>query len=165
MTQPVVVTYLEMTSPDQLSSKNSPTSDADIRECCHKNFKINRFFYQYVGQDWQWLDKAPWTDEQWKSYAERKALHLFMLTWQGTPAGYFELEHHSDNSVEIMYFGLAKPYIGLGLGGYLLSQAIEKAWALNPNRVWVHTCSLDHPNALQNYEARGMKVYKTEVED
>ena len=64
-----------------------------------------------------------------------------------------------------MYFGLGVRFIGKGMGGYLLSQANEKAWLLeNTQRVWVHTCSLDHPSALKNYQARGFSIFKTEIE-
>jgi len=75
------------------------------------------------------------------------------------------LQRGDDGAVEIIYFGLLPAFVGRGLGGALLSSAIEEAWRVNPLRVWVHTCSLDHPAALANYQARGMKIYKTETQD
>ena len=77
-------------------------------------------------------------------------------------AGYFEL-FEREHEVEIIYFGLAPSFIGKGFGGALLTRALEEAWRMNPNRVWVHTCTLDHAAALSNYKARGMVVYKTET--
>lgn len=159
----VTTHYLQMLNPESLKAKRAPHHEALVSECLHKNHVINRFFYQYVGQIWQWFDKEKWSDKQWREYAERDALRLFMLTYKGTPAGYFELEKHSDESVEIVYFGIAEAYLDKGLGGFLLSQAIERAWQWQAARVWVHTCSLDHPHALANYRARGMDVYKIEV--
>ncbi|MCM2680525.1 GNAT family N-acetyltransferase [Echinimonas agarilytica] len=164
MTEPVTIFYLEMLSADQVCGKESSSSQAVLTECADKNFAINRFFYQYVGESWQWHDKLSWRESQWRDYAHRDELKLFMLTWHGTPAGYFELEKHTDGSVEIVYFGLANAYTDKGLGGFLLTQALQQAWAWQATRVWVHTCSLDHPYALKNYQSRGMTLYKTEVE-
>ena len=82
-----------------------------------------------------------------------------MLLYKGTPAGYFEL-NTQDKDVELAYFGLLPPFVGKGLGGGLLSTAIENAWGTETNRVWVHTSSLDHPNALKNYQARGFQIYR-----
>lgn len=164
MSDPITTYYLQMLNPDELKAKLSPSPQAQVIECQDKNFHLNRFFYQYVGEIWQWFDKKSWSDAQWQEHSHRDEIRLFMLTWQGTPAGYFELEKHADGSVEILYFGLAEAYLGKGLGGYLLSQAIEQAWGWQSSRVWVHTCNLDHPNALANYQARGLTLYRTEVE-
>ena len=84
-------------------------------------------------------------------------------------AGFFELKRHFDDSVEIAYFGLLPGFLGRGLGKYMLTRAIEEAWALGATRVWVHTCTLDDPAALPNYRARGMtefrrETYQTEIE-
>ena len=81
----------------------------------------------------------------------------------GSPAGYFELEGQPGGNVEITSFGLLPAYIGRGLGGHLLTVAIEKAWQMGSSRVWLHTCSLDHPGALANYCARGFQVFREET--
>ena len=79
-------------------------------------------------------------------------------------AGFFELIYHRNRSeTEIAYFGLLKEYFGKKLGGYMLSEAIKKSFSFNVKRVWAHTCSLDHKNALKNYLSRGMKIYNTET--
>ncbi|GGA66117.1 N-acetyltransferase [Neiella marina] len=158
----MTIYYLEMTQPESLRPKLAPSEDAQVTECQQQQFELNRFFYQYVGSAWQWFDKAQWSDQQWRDYAHRAQLRLFMLTWKGSPAGYFELEKQADDSVQIAYFGVAPGFLDLKLGGYLLTQAIEQAWQWQATRVWVHTCDLDHPHALSNYQARGMMVYKTE---
>ena len=78
-------------------------------------------------------------------------------------AGFFELIYNPElEETEISYFGLLEEYIGKGIGGYALSVAIEKSFEKQIKRVWLHTCTLDHPNALKNYIARGMTVYKRE---
>jgi len=128
------------------------------------NFKLNRFLYQYVGEPWGWVDKLSLSDEQWREYVETPNLRTWVAYYKGSIAGYFELSMSDKADVEIAYFGLAENFIGKGFGGYLLSQAIQQAWNMeNVKRVWVHTCTLDHPSALKNYQARGFKVYKQEL--
>src|SRR5262249_40568619 len=113
------------------------------------------------GEDWSWNDKRSWTDAQWQDYVMSPQLRTFAAHYDDALAGYYELRC-DDSGVEIAYFGLLPAFIGRGFGGGLLTHAIEEAWRMSPARVWVHTCSLDHPGALANYEARGMKIYKVE---
>ncbi|MEP4146249.1 MAG: GNAT family N-acetyltransferase [Halioglobus sp.] len=160
----ITVYYLEMHSPDRLLPA-SIAEDLNIQEARVKRWPLNRFLYQYVGGPWDWKEKLSWTDSQWQAYAETDSLRTWIAYDQGSPAGYFELEKQLGDSVEIKYFGLADGFIGKGFGGHMLTLAIEKAWSWGEvKRVWVHTCSLDHPSALSNYQARGMQLYKTEVE-
>jgi GNAT superfamily N-acetyltransferase len=134
-----------------------------VKECVPKQAQYNRFLYQLVGRDWHWTDKNVWTDEEWRKYAENDTLRTWVGYVAGSPAGYFELQSQNRGDVEIVYFGLAKPFIGKGFGGPLLSHAIQSAWAWGAKRVWLHTCTLDHPYAVANYQARGMRIYKTET--
>lgn len=120
-----------------------------------------RYLYSEVGRPWHWRDRLGWTDDEIRGYLAGP-LTLWLLTSGGAPAGYFELKRCDDRSVEIAYFGLLPDFVGKGLGKYLLVRAIEEAWALNPSRVWLHTCTLDHPAALPNYLSRGFKATKTE---
>lgn len=156
----VTTYYLEMCCPSHLKAK-PPLDNLDIKECKIKQFQFNRFLYGLVGHAWQWTDKLDWSDTQWEAYVNDAGLRTWVAYTQGTPAGYYELQCGDQGSVQITYFGLASGFIGLGYGGYLLSHAIQSAWKTpGTQRVWVHTCSLDHPSALQNYQARGMKIYK-----
>lgn len=158
----VTTYYLEMLDPQALRPKPSRDGTALVRVDPPMP-ELNRFFYATVGGDWHWIDRLPWTWKQWFDYLNRPELHTWMLTVHGIPAGYFELEAQPGGHVEIAYFGLLPSFVSKGLGGYLLTCAIEKAWAMNARRVWVHTCSLDHPQALQNYLARGFTKYKEEI--
>lgn len=162
MNEAVTTWSLEMTSPTQLIHKPIPTPDFVINECREKRFSFNRFLYSYVGQPWQWTDKLVWSDEQWCHYAENDNLRLWVGYYRGSPAGYFELQNIA-GEVEIAYFGLAESFIGKGLGGALLSAAIAEAWSWGAKRVWVHTCTLDHPRALQNYQSRGLQIFREET--
>ena len=164
--QPLVTTYLEMRAPDQLRAKRYADARFQIREETKRNWRFNRDLYFRVGEQWEWLDKRPWTEEQWKQYASAPHLRTFAAYYNDTLAGYYELRRDTEDGVEIAYFGLLPEFIGQGLGGALLTSAIEEAWShhrgIAPKRVWVHTCNCDHPQALANYQARGMVVYKVE---
>ena len=159
----VTTWYLEMNSPGELIAARNPGTVA-IAEAAVKQFQLNRFLYRFVGEAWGWTDRLDWSDEQWRDYAEADELRTWVALDGGSPAGYFELQKQAGQAVELCYFGLAQKFIGRGIGGHLLSEAIRQAWAWDAARVWVHTCSLDHPGALANYSARGMQVYRTEVE-
>lgn len=155
--------YLEMLSKDALNPKEGPKGLV-IAECKVKQYQYNAFLYRLVGGDWEWIDKLPWTDSQWKSYVEQDNLRTWVAYEEGSIAGYYELLRQPGGNVEIIYFGITGPFIGKGLGGYLLTHAIRSAWAWEgTRRVWVHTCTKDHPGALSNYKARGMTLYKQDV--
>src|SRR6266581_8477787 len=163
---PLITTYLEMQSPELLRPKRCPDARFQVREQKEPNRVFNRDLYFRVGEQWQWIDKRPWTDQQWKEYAAAPELRTFAAYYDDVLAGYYELRNDDEGAVEIAYFGLLPEFIGRGLGGALLTNAIEEAWSrrsgIAPKRVWVHTCNRDHPKALANYQARGMVVYKIE---
>jgi len=163
--EPRITTYLEMRSWDQLRPKRADAR-FQIREKRNHDWRFNRDLYFRVGERWDWIDKRPWTDEQWKEYAAAAALRTFAGYYDDALVGYYELRRDREGGIEIAYFGLLPEWIGRGLGGALLTSAIEGAWRMEPktSRVWVHTCNRDHPQALANYQARGMIVYKVEQE-
>lgn len=161
----VTITYLEIHSAAELRPKRCPDPDFRVQEARVKQWQVNKFFYGFVGGAWAWWEKLSWSDEQWRTYAEDARLRTWIASCSGSPAGYFELRRDDDDGVEINYFGLAPAFLGRGFGGSLLTTALESAWATQPRRVWVHTCTLDHPAALPNYLARGMKIYRTELEN
>jgi GNAT superfamily N-acetyltransferase len=157
-----------MRSPDQLRPKRVTSDKWRVTsfEKTDASWRFNRDMYFRVGEQWHWIDKRPWTDEQWKEYAAAPELRTFAAYCDDALAGYYELRSDTEGGVEIAYFGLLPEFTGRGLGGALLTSAIEEAWSrrggIAPTRVWVHTCNRDHPQALANYQARGMIVYKIE---
>lgn len=119
--------------------------------------ELSRFFYESVGGGWHWVDRVAWTIEQWTAWVDRPEHELWTCRVAGAPAGYVELEAQPGGAVEVAYFGLLERYQGRGIGGWLLAKGLERAWQLEgTTRVWLHTCSLDGPQALPNYEARGL---------
>jgi GNAT superfamily N-acetyltransferase len=120
-----------------------------------------RFLYEVTGADWHWIDRIPWTDAQWLERQAMAGVEFWVAYEDGGPIGYFELQHFPEqDTVEIVYFGLLPHAVGKGQGGALLSGAIERAWSVGAKRVYVNTCSLDHPRALDNYQRRGFKVFR-----
>jgi GNAT superfamily N-acetyltransferase len=155
-------TYLEMHSPNELIEKTD-SKGLEVKEAEIKDFTLNRYLYSLVGEAWGWSEMLVFTDQQWKDYAESDSRRTWVAYYKGSIAGYFELNTDPDFNVEVALFGLAPKFIGKGFGGYLLSCAIKYAWQkCNAKRVWVYTCSSDHPNALKNYQACGFKIYRTE---
>ena len=156
---PLTTYYLEMRNRSELQPKAAPDGFQITRvEVPCPEF--NRFLYAAVGWQWYWIDKLNWTFEQWRAQVTRPEFGTWVGYFFGTPAGYYELEQQADGDIEIAYFGLLPQFVGKGLGGALLTSAIESAWDWGAKRVWVHTCSLDHPSALTNYQARGLRLYK-----
>ena len=129
-----------------------------------KNFELNKFFYKQIGRNHQWNDRLAWDDKKWINYVSNPNVFTFVLKDSEDIAGFFELIYHKDKSeIEIAYFGLLTDYMDKKLGGYMLTEAIKISFSYKVKRVWVHTCSLDHKNALKNYLSRGMKIYNTET--
>jgi GNAT superfamily N-acetyltransferase len=124
---------------------------------------LYRALYDLVGREYKWLERTTWSDESLRAFLARPESSVWVLRQDDRLAGYFELVRHDDGSVEIAYFGLAPMMIGRGAGKWLLTRAVEEAWRLNPTRVWLHTCTLDHPSALANYLARGFTPFKSET--
>ena len=163
MTEEVQRNYLEIDSIQDLKKVIKPDGDYSLNLQEPINFQLNKFFYKNIGKNHKWIDRLVWTETQWIDYVSSKNVETYVFKFNSDLAGFFELISHSEKKeVEIAYFGLLEEFHNKKLGSYLLSQAIQKSFKPNVNRVWVHTCSLDHKNALNNYIARGMKIFKTE---
>ena len=156
--------YLEIQSLDDLVESKKPSDEFIIELINPSNFQLNKFFYKNIGKKHHWVDRLVWNDKQWTDYTDNKKVKTFVLKKQEDLVGYYELISHLDqNETEIAYFGILEEYQNQKLGSFLLTSAIKNSFLSNPNRVWVHTCSLDHENALGNYLSRGMKLFKKET--
>jgi len=165
VTETIDRNYLEITSISALIESKSPELKCSINLVKPTDFQINKFFYKNVGKKHRWTDRLIWSDSDWIKYVSDQKVETYILKAEDDLAGYFELIIHTDlQEIEIAYLGLLKEYYNKKIGGFLLSEAIKKSFVKNDTkRVWVHTCSLDHENALKNYLARGMKIYKKEI--
>jgi GNAT superfamily N-acetyltransferase len=155
----VTTWLLEMLRPDELRPAPAPGPTVTVARAEIPSPELNRFLYTAVGGDWYWTDRLGWDYDRWLAYVDRPELETWVAYASGTPAGYAELETRPEGNVELIYFGLLPRFVGRGVGGYLLSVVVERAWALGARRVSLDTCSLDGPHALANYRARGFRVY------
>ena len=164
MTEKIYRSYLEIRSLDELKEVKKPSENYSVELADPKDFQLNKFFYKNIGKNYRWIDRLVWTDLDWSRYVSNKKLFTYILKDKDEMAGYFELLFDKDTKEsEIAYFGILEDYFGRKLGGYLLSEAIKRSFNFGCIRVWVHTCSLDHKNALSNYLSRGMKIFKSET--
>ncbi len=156
--------YLEIKSLNELAEVSKSLDVYSVNFLNPPNFQLNKFFYKNIGKDHHWVDRLVWSEKEWIDYVCNEKVSTYILRKEKDVCGYFELIFHKDkNEFEIAYFGLLKEYHNKKLGSFLLSFAIKKCFEKKINRVWVHTCSLDHDNALKNYLSRGMKIYKRET--
>ena len=156
--------YLDIVSLKELSEIDKPSNNFDVRLVNPPDFQLNKFFYKQIGKKHRWVDRLIWNENQWIRYINNSNVKTYILQDGNNLAGYFEqIFDKKKLEYEIAYFGILQDYVGKRLGGYLLSQAIKKSFAIGANRVWVHTCSLDHKHALKNYLSRGMKIFKSEI--
>ena len=164
MTQEVKRSYLEINSLKELKEVQKPSSDYSLKLLDPVNFQLNKFFYKNVGKKHKWIDRLVWEESKWIEYVSNKNVKTYIFKKEDDLVGFFELlEHNEKKEIEIAYFGLLEEYHNKKLGSYLLSKAIKKSFANKIDRIWLHTCSLDHKNALNNYISRGMKIFKTEI--
>tara|TARA_Y100000591_G_scaffold51028_1_gene39247 strand:+ start:4 stop:507 length:504 start_codon:yes stop_codon:yes gene_type:complete len=164
VTEEVKRNYLEINSLQNLKEGSKPSLYYSLSLIEPINFQLNKFFYKNIGKNHKWVDRLSWSEEKWINYVSNKNVRTYVFKFKDDLVGFFELIFHLEkNETEIAYFGILEEYQNKKLGSHLLSEAIKLSFQKNINRVWVHTCSLDHKNALNNYISRGMKIFKTEI--
>ena len=164
MTEEVKRNYLEISSLRDLNEGNNPSEDYSLNLIDPINFQLNKFFYKNIGKKHKWVDRLIWNEQRWIDYVSSEKVKTYVLKNKDDLVGFFELIfHYEKKEVEIAYFGIIEEYQNKKLGSFLLSEAIKKSFDQNISRVWLHTCSLDHKNALNNYISRGMKIFKSEI--
>ena len=156
--------YLEIRSINELVQENKPNENVILEKVDPPDFQLNKFFYKEIGKNHSWIDRLSWNDKNWIDYINNSSVVTYILKNKEDLVGYFEQNFNNQKlECEIAYFGILEEYIGKQLGGYFLSEAIKISFNIGSRRIWVHTCSLDHKNALKNYLSRGMKIFKRET--
>lgn len=155
----VTVTYLEMTARPQLLPPPAPAIPCRIERLERPSVSFYRFLYNTVGEPWLWHERRKVNDAMLAKILNDPSLWLLVIYADGEPAGYAELTTTSTPDIELAYFGIVPKFIGKGLGPTLLRAAVDDAWRRQPRRLWVHTCSLDHPKAMRCYERAGFVQY------
>jgi len=156
--------YLEINSLKDLNYSQKPNENCNLNCINPPDFQINKFFYKQIGNDYRWTDRLVWDNQKWINYIEDQKVKTYVLQDKENIIGYCEqIFHFEQKNCEIAYFGILKEYYGKKYGGFLLSESIKNLFKDGIERVWVHTCSLDHEYALKNYQTRGMKIFKSET--
>ncbi len=156
--------YLEINSIKDLKEDKFTSELYNISIVDPPDFQINKFFYKNIGKNHNWKDRLEWSEKKWIEYTLNESVQTYILKKNNDYLGYYELIFHFEKKeTEIAYLGLLEEYQNYKLGSCLLSSAIKNSFSKNSKRVWVHTCSLDHENALKNYLSRGMKIFKKET--
>ena len=159
----VTRTYLQMETAGELKSAKIADDRIRVERAANCPASFYRYLYAEVGRLYHWVDRLSLTDDEIRAHLAQPGVSVWVMYYEGSPAGYFELKRYADGSIEIAYFGLLQEFIGRGLGKHLLTCAAEEAWATGANRIWLHTCTLDDPAAMPNYLKRGFKPFRQEV--
>ena len=158
----VTIHYLEMWSRPHATPRDAPRADVAVVRAERPTVAFYRYLYDRVGEPWLWYERRVMSDERLAAIVQDPAVEVQVLHAGGEPAGYAELDRRASGEVELAYFGLMPEFIGRGLGAYFLAWTVDLAWDQEPRRLWVHTCSLDHPRALAAYRAAGFAEYARE---
>jgi ribosomal protein S18 acetylase RimI-like enzyme len=159
----VTIWYLQMLDSKHLRPSAPGNYELRIEQAKIPSPEFSRFLYTSVGGNYYWMERLSWNYQRWQNYLNRPEIETWVAYISGTPAGYIELERQPEDNVEVAYFGILPQFTGQRLGAHLLSVGVKRAWEMQAKRVWVHTCSLDSPYALTNYQARGFQIYQQEV--
>lgn len=163
MTRKETVYYLEMSQPGDLRPARTPALPFEVKQAEAPCPELNHFFYRAIGGEWYWVDRLPWTRQQWLAYVRAPHFETWIAYLSGTPAGIIELDGAPGSRIDIALLGLLPQFTGHGLGGTLVTLAVRRAWAKGASAVWLHTSSFDHPHALANYQARGFRITREET--
>jgi ribosomal protein S18 acetylase RimI-like enzyme len=158
-----VITYLEMKAPPPPRPSHQPRHQLALLRLAAPSTAFYRYLYGAVGEPWFWYERRALTDDELAPLISAKHIEISVLYADGEPAGFIEMDYRDTADVNLAYFGLIPHFIGHGLGGVLLGRAVEDAWRRGARRLWVHTCTLDHPRALRLYQRTGFVPYKQET--
>jgi GNAT superfamily N-acetyltransferase len=159
MSNEIKTTYLELNSSEDFMPKRDYMAKMQIRKV-ENSFFLNFMLFIGVGSPWHWYSRLMWTLEEWESYFERNDVMTFLGFVEDKLVGYFEIEFDEQEEAELKFIGLLPEYLGYGYGGVILSHAVDMAFISGVTRLWLHTCNRDHPAAIDNYLARGFRIYK-----
>ena len=159
-----IVTYLEMTAAPRHAEVPAPLRKLALLRAQKPTVSFYRYLYDAVGRPWTWVDRKRLSDDELAAIIQDDHVEIYVLYVGGVPAGYAEIDRRRESEIELAYFGLVPEFTGQGLGSYLIDWVIRRAWDYGPSRLWVHTCTLDHPSALSLYQRFAFTPYKRETQ-
>ncbi len=159
-----IVTSLEMTVAPQREANSVKPPGVEFHRVEHPSIERYLRLFRLVGDDWLWFSRLRLTESELVAIIHHRDVEVYVLRVNGADAGILELDFRDASQCEIVYFGLTGAHVGKGLGHYLMLEAIARAWAKPIKRLWVHTCTFDHPSALQFYRRAGFRPFRQQVE-
>ena len=157
-----VVTHLEMTAPP--ARRADPPGGWTLRKVDAPSLPWYRDLFRRVGEDWLWFSRARMTDAELAAILYAPGIEVYALVLDGRDEGLLALDFREPGQCELVYFGVTAPLIGTGAARFLMNRALELAWARDIGRVWVHTCTLDHPSAVAFYQRSGFRPFRRQIE-
>ena len=156
---PVTITYLEQAAQPLLPTPPLPKDKMAILRVEKPPIHYYRYLYQLIGEPWKWVSRRRLDDEALTEIIHDPSVYVYVLYVNGAPGGFAEIDNRSSDATELKFFGLAPDFTGRQLGRYFLTNIIDLAWSLEPKKLRLETCSLDHPAALPLYQKLGFRVF------
>ena len=157
-----VVTHLEMTERPALP--RDPAGTWSLRRVEAPELNWFRDLYRRVGEEWLWLSRLQMSDADLAAIVQSPLVEVHALVHDGRDEGLLELDFRERGQCELAFFGVTAELIGSGAGRWLMNRALELAWSRPVRRVWVHTCTFDHPAALAFYQRSGFRAFRRQIE-
>jgi len=157
-----IVTSLEMLAPPQ--PRPVPAGTWAVRRVQRPALDWYRDLYRRIGEEWLWFSRLAMATDVLRQILQSPEVHIYALVADGHEEGLLELDFRTAGDCELAFFGVTSALLGRGAGRFLMNHAIELAWSHPIQRFWVHTCTLDHPGALDFYRRSGFKPFRTQVE-
>tara|TARA_B100000780_G_C21118779_1_gene452962 strand:- start:1378 stop:1884 length:507 start_codon:yes stop_codon:yes gene_type:complete len=158
--------FLELKKSNKTNQQVILPTNVKIYSESKKDININKFFYRQIGKDHFWRDRLLWSDNEWRKYINNKNIQTGIMKINENFVGFYEQEfHENENEIELIQMGILQEYQGMKLGSFLLKFIIQNSFSRDVERLWVHTCSLDHKYALNNYLSKGLKIFREEEID
>jgi GNAT superfamily N-acetyltransferase len=157
-----VVTHLEMTA--RPAPRSDPAGSWTLRRVETPPLDWFRDLYRRVGEEWLWFSRIRMPDAELSAIIHAPLVEVYALEHEGRDEGLLELDFREPGQCELAFFGVTAKLIGSGAGRWLMNRALELAWSRPVGRVWVHTCTSDHPSALAFYQRSGFRPFRRQIE-
>jgi GNAT superfamily N-acetyltransferase len=157
-----VVTHLEMTA--RPAPRPDPAGAWTLRRVEMPPHDWFRDLYRRVGEEWLWISRIRMSDAELAAIIRSPLMEIYALAHEGCDEGLLELDFREPGQCEFVSFGVTEKFVGTGAGRWLMNRALEIAWSRPVDRVWLHTCTFDHPAALAFYQRSGFRPFRRQVE-
>jgi GNAT superfamily N-acetyltransferase len=157
-----IVTHLEMTA--RPPRRADPPGAWSLRKVDKPALDWYRDLHRRVGEEWLWLSRPRMNDAELAAIIHDAAIEIHALVAGGGDEGLLELDFREPGQCELVYFGVTASLIGTGAARFLMNRALERAWSRDVHRVWLHTCTFDHPSAVAFYQRSGFIPFRRQIE-